>query len=1321
MKKNDEKHRHTLILFITTLLFGLLTSCSKVSPATVNPPVSSIRVVMDNNYPPYIFLDGQGNPQGILVDQWALWEERTGVKVELSAIPWNDALSGMEAGEFDVIDTIFYTDDRAQIFDFTDSYAKIDVPIFFHNNISGIADAKDLRGFRVAVKTGDADAEYLTEAGVTGLVYYNSYEEIIQAAEKEEETIFVVDQPPGLYYLYKYGLQNQFNYSAPLFSGDFHRAVIKGNSVLLDLVANGFASISESEYQAIDNRWFGIQQTNSWQKYLSYLPIAALIIFFIIFSLIVFTRILQKRVNQRTQELDQALSNLQKSERKYREIFNATTEAIFIHAIPGGQLLKVNESMLRMYGYATEEEVLSKNIGDLGFNVPPYTLLDAQEKIRKVLEEGPQVFEWLAKKKDGEPFWVEVSLRSSLIGGEGQILAVVRDITKRRQAEDDIRQHVMELETLYESGLAINQLLGPKEIGQKLVELLDQKLRWHHTTVRLYHPQDESFELLAFNQPGLKSETERHEVEERFKNLVARSSQGMSGWAVRHKQVVRSNDLRNDARYVDTYPGLQSGLYVPMKLGNRIIGVISIESEQLNAFSVADEQLTATLANQAASALENARLFEAERNQRRVSDALRDALGAGASMSASLDFETILDSLLEALERVVSFEGGCIMLVQADKQRANIAKIRGYKKLEKQQIDNILKLSFDLTAVENLNWILKNKRPLTIPDIAHTHGWVPVPETSFIRSWAGAPIIVNDEVIAIFSLDSSEQNFFTIEQVELMSAFTGQASLALQNARLFEETERRFQEFAALYETSKALSADNDLTAMLQIIVEHAKKLLDVESSSMYLYLSETDELKLTVDTTSYALLGTRLKLGEGAAGVVAQTRQPVRLDDYASWEGRLPIYEGNPIRAVLEVPMLYGGELIGVLAADEIGDSKRKFTETDEHLLSLFSSQAAGAIHSARLREQTTRRLDQLQALHLIDRAISSSFDLRSILNTVIAQTITQLNVDAVDILLFHPHLQSLDYVAGQGFRTRAIEQSHIRLGEGPTGHAVFERRTVLISNLPEMGSNFLRASLLSGEDFLEYCAVPLIAKGEIKGVLEIFNRASLPRNPEWMDFLATLAGQAAITIDQTQLFDDLQRANFELIIAYDATIEGWARAMDLRDKETESHTRRVTEMTISLAKAMGVKDNEILHIRRGALLHDIGKMGVPDNILLKEGNLTEEEQDLMRQHPQFAYEMLQPIRYLRQSLDIPYCHHEKWDGTGYPRGLIGEQIPFAARIFTVIDVWDALTIDRPYRKGWTKTKALSYIKEQSGKHFDPRVVDAFLEIFRSEKSLFL
>ena len=182
---------------------------------------------------------------------------------------------------------------------------------------------------------------------------------------------------------------------------------------------------------------------------------------------------------------------------------------------------------------------------------------------------------------------------------------------------------------------------------------------------------------------------------------------------------------------------------------------------------------------------------------------------------------------------------------------------------------------------------------------------------------------------------------------------------------------------------------------------------------------------------------------------------------------------------------------------------------------------------------------------------------------------------------------------------------------------------------------------------------------------------------------------------------FIDLQNVNKELFQAYDKTIEGWSRALDLRDKETEGHTQRVTEMTVKLAKAMGINDSEIVHIRRGALLHDIGKMGVPDAILHKPGPLNDEEWKIMRQHPQLAYDMLSPIAYLKPALDIPYCHHERWNGKGYPRGLKGEEIPLAARIFAVVDVWDALASDRPYRAAWPKEKVLEYIRVRIGTAF--------------------
>ena len=189
-------------------------------------------------------------------------------------------------------------------------------------------------------------------------------------------------------------------------------------------------------------------------------------------------------------------------------------------------------------------------------------------------------------------------------------------------------------------------------------------------------------------------------------------------------------------------------------------------------------------------------------------------------------------------------------------------------------------------------------------------------------------------------------------------------------------------------------------------------------------------------------------------------------------------------------------------------------------------------------------------------------------------------------------------------------------------------------------------------------------------------------------------------------------QQTLLELAAAYEATVEGWSRALDLRDRETDGHSRRVTELTVRLARAMGVSDAECVHIRRGALLHDIGKMGVPDGILLKPTALSPEEWDLMRRHPTYAYKLLTPIEYLRPALDIPYCHHEKWDGSGYPRGLAGEAIPLAARMFAAVDIWDALRSDRPYRRAWPDRKTREYIASLAGSHLDPRVARAFLDL---------
>lgn len=270
----------------------------------------------------------------------------------------------------------------------------------------------------------------------------------------------------------------------------------------------------------------------------------------------------------------------------------------------------------------------------------------------------------------------------------------------------------------------------------------------------------------------------------------------------------------------------------------------------------------------------------------------------------------------------------------------------------------------------------------------------------------------------------------------------------------------------------------------------------------------------------------------------------------------------------------------------------------------------------------------------------------------------------------------------------------------------------------------------MMPGMDGFEVCrrirANPLIAEIPIIMLTALDDKRSLLNGLEAgaddyltkpydrYELLARLMGITRLN-RYRKLLDErinIEETHAQLLAAYDATIEGWSRALDLRDKETEGHSKRVTELTLLLSKMAGIPELDMIHIHRGALLHDIGKLGIPDSILLKTENLTDEEWALMKMHPQYAYDMIGSIEYLKLALDIPFCHHEKWDGTGYPQGLKGREIPFSARLFAIVDVWDALTSDRPYRPAWEKEKAFEYIQTQSGKHFDPQVVELFLKM---------
>jgi len=362
--------------------------------------------------------------------------------------------------------------------------------------------------------------------------------------------------------------------------------------------------------------------------------------------------------------------------------------------------------------------------------------------------------------------------------------------------------------------------------------------------------------------------------------------------------------------------------------------------------------------------------------------------------------------------------------------------------------------------------------------------------------------------------------------------------------------------------------------------------------------------------------------------------------------------------------------------------------------------------------------QLERLTALSEIDRSIASRSDVQVSLNLMLSRAINLLAVDAAAVLLLDPFRNALEYKAEIGIHTDATQNASVPLRTSLAERVALEGRMVEFrsgSNEPE---NQHLADYLRRENFASYHGAPLVVKGKVIGVLEMFSRLLIERDQDWLDFFGALAGQTAIMVDSAKLFNDLQASNLELSLAYDATIEGLSRTLEVRDQETKGHSHRVAEITLRLAKAMGIPEPDLIHIHRGALLHDIGKLGVADSILFKAGLLDDAEREIMQKHPLIAFEMLAPIAYLRPALDIPYCHHEKWDGTGYPRGLKGEEIPLSARIFAVVDVWDALTSDRPYRKAWLEAEALAYIQEQAGKYFDPQVVEAFLSLMGDEKA---
>ena len=853
--------------------------------------------------------------------------------------------------------------------------------------------------------------------------------------------------------------------------------------------------------------------------------------------------------------------------------------------------------------------------------------------------------------------------------------------------------------------------------------------------------------------------------------------------------------------------------------------------------------------------------------------ALRSLAEIDREILAAEDSQSILNLVCKRIAELLKAPKSAIIATDQD-ARGYITAFHGLTSHEKlnEQFDEAVRMG-----------MLEHWTSHVIPDRSAATDFMPAfSERENIQALIVEPFRASiSSAGALVVFDTVPRNW-TSDETQLVRLLAGQAALALEKVRLLMDARRRAEESSSLYQVAAEIMSRRDLSSVLRLIVNNAAGFYKVSNAFIYLYDPEQQELILSVVSNPELLLGTTLKIGEGMAGKVAASLQPMILENYSKWDDRAAVYNDRNVLAVLEVPMLYGGNLIGILGIESM-DSLRKFGENDLHSLSLLAEQAASAIYNARLfseiedrnreldrlarasstllagvssdiptlsrsiadllasefhnshcciwlikddgltlerkgvagpfvelirpallttkgpgiiakairmrrsinvgevhefqdyvegweethselvvplrtgdrilgaidlqnqypaaysdddvrlieliasqaalmvehvrlYQQTDHRLNQLTVLSNIDAAIASTLDLQVTLNILVSQISTHLQTDAVDVMLLNPHLQMLEYAAGRGFRGNAVRRIPLLLGEDQAGTAALERTIVSVFDLSAVLDSMRHPERVAGEDFVSMSAVPLTAKGQVKGVLELFYRRPVESDPDWINFLEILARQAAIAVEDASLFNDMQRSFTELAVAYDAAIEGWARVLQMRHHEPEELMHSLTTLTLEMARRMGISEAEMSHIYRGVLLHDIGKLDIPEDILFKRTPLTDEEWDLIRHHPAFAYDFLQSIAYLRPAMNIPYCHHENWDGSGYPRGLKGTDIPLEARIFSVVKAWAILQTGRPHRPAWDRERAAIHLQEQAGRQFDPGVVAVFMELIREQ-----
>lgn len=771
--------------------------------------------------------------------------------------------------------------------------------------------------------------------------------------------------------------------------------------------------------------------------------------------------------------------------------------------------------------------------------------------------------------------------------------------------------------------------------------------------------------------------------------------EGITGRVAKSGTPIHVEDVARHPDYLPAFQKTRAEICVPLVVDQRVIGVINAESNTPDAFSSSDESFLVTIANQMAISIERFRSEAVQKHREYMLSTIYE-IAHRAVENLGLN-----DLMFEVTQRIVdrmNFYNAEIALIE-DNKLVFKAGYGGYS-------NGIFQPGFRVDIGKGITGKAAAKgESLLVSDVSQTPDFLQNEYLPQTQSELAIPLIAKGQVIGVLDVSRSQPNAITTEDAALMKILADQVATAVFNAWLFTSEARRRQEAETLYKASSALTTELELEQVLDQILVHLEEVVPYDNATVLLLERDFVRIMTTRGSDpSQKMIGLTFPSDNPIIAEIQHSKKPIYIEDITQDPSLKSWVDTEGIRGWMGVPLILGGKVIGGLTLES--RQKAVYEEIEAYLVQAFANQAAVAIQNAQLYEASRKKTQELSELYDTAIAISSALEIDTFLEKLGAQIQRRLAPDSLGVFLYQESTQEFEVLLAleNGEPIKKTKGLRLPLEEGGLTGWVMQNRTpflvgdVLSDPLPVQPKHVTKPSR-------SWLGVPLLVRDRLIGAISVQTFRPLSFNRSNQRFLESLASQIAITIDNARLYEELEESYVDTVFAL-------ARAMDTRDTYTNDHSQRLASWAIAIAQKLDCTPQEIQVIEWAALLHDIGKIGVPDEILLKPDKLTQEEWLIMQKHPEVGAEIVTPIKKLADVVPLIRTHQEKYDGTGYPEGLRGEEIPLGSRILAVVDAYSAMTDDRVYRSGISHEEAVEELRNCAGGHFDPRVVDIFLEV---------